>query len=125
VVCGAQTYGELHQAGESMTLDWTFLQTQPPFRGRLALANGIPLSPGALLLSGNSASFALSGITLLVDASSAGVVPIALDASGSWSVDLDLQIPVLVGVPLLFQGFSLPASGVFRASNGLRLAPCP
>ncbi|MBK9384852.1 MAG: right-handed parallel beta-helix repeat-containing protein [Planctomycetes bacterium] len=123
-LCGAQTYGELRQGNDAMTLDWTALSAQAPFTGRLDLAQGAPSSPGLLLLSGNPAELALSGITLLVGASSVGVVPIALDGAGAFRVSFDLQITVLVGVPLFFQGFSLPASGAIRASNGLRLAPC-
>lgn len=122
VVCGAQSYGGLLNA---MTLDWSFTSGQAPFPGVMSIGNGFAQSAALLLVGFEAGATPLNGLTILVDPASANPVPFVLDGSGSWSATINLQVPFLVGVPVLFQALSLPASGLARASNGLRLAPCP
>lgn len=122
VICGAQTYGELRQGVNAMTIDWSFTSTQPPFPGTLSIGNGFPLSSGLLLLAFDDAETAVSGVTILVGGPTP--LPFVLDASGAWSAPLTLQLPFLVGAPVFLQAIALETTGAVRGSNALRLAPC-
>jgi Right handed beta helix region len=123
MTCGAQTYGELRQGVNAMTLDWQFTSSQPPFPGTLAVDHGFAQSAGLLLLAFAAGETVTSGVTILVD--SAGITPLAFatNSAGAWSATLDLQLPFLVGVPVFLQAITL-SSGAAKGSNGLRIATC-
>jgi len=124
IVCGAQTYGTLMQPGGDITLDWNATGNAPPHPGTISIGNGTPSTAGLMLISLAPANSVIGGVTILVDLSSVNPVPIQLNAQGTWSASINLQLPFLVGLPIFLQAIELPSGSAPRASNGLRVASC-
>jgi IPT/TIG domain len=120
---GVRRYGQ----PQALDLDWRPFGVTGASLGAIEVSGATPGAPGLLALSTAEFNGTLSGTPILIDPTAPALVltePIGFDASGEYSVSLNLGQPVLFGIPLFLQAFEFTA-GPASASNGMEFQFLP
>ena len=120
----AQPYGSSLGSANRLSLEWVRGFPGTVHEGLILASQATPGSPGLFLASPAEAATPLGDVTLVVDlapGAAAIVFPIVYDASGSFSLSLDLRTPALTGQSFYLQLGELPLAGGLFATPGLML----